>query len=286
MARRTLAREVALEGTSLHAGIRTSVTLRSAAPGTGIVFRRSDIEDSPPIPALWSNVVETRLGTVIALGGVDVGVIEHLMSALAGAEIDDCFIDVGGPEPPILDGDALCFLQAIARAGVREQAGERQVLKVRRAVEVSAKNASCRLAPSAIAEFFFEIDFDSTVIGRQEFTFRFSPEAYRTQIAPARTFGFLREAEALRAAGLARGADLTNTLVIDGDGVLNGQLQRFPDEFVRHKILDAIGDMKLAGMPILARFEGRRSSHALNNALLRALFSDPRNYEISAISAH
>jgi UDP-3-O-[3-hydroxymyristoyl] N-acetylglucosamine deacetylase len=282
MARRTLASDVGLEGTALHAGVRSKVRIQSAAPGTGIVFRRSDIPGSAPIRALWSNVVETRLGTVIAAAdGTNIGVVEHLMSALAGADIDDCIIDVEGPEPPILGGDALSFLQPVLDAGVVEQGGDRPVLVVRDVVETSDKNASCRLVPSAEPEFRFEIDFESPAIGRQEYEFRFSPAAYRKEIAPARTFGFYEEAEMLRAAGLARGANLTNTLVIDGEKLMNPELQRFPDEFVRHKILDAIGDMKLAGTPIRGRFEGSRSSHALNNALLRALFANPANYEIS-----
>lgn len=282
MARRTLARAVALEGIALHAGVRSKITLHAAAPGTGIVFRRCDVEGSAPIPALWSNVVETRLGTVIAApDGTNVGVVEHLMSALAGADIDDCIVDVDGPEPPILEGDALSFLNPLLEAGTREQGGERPILTVLRTVEVSDKDAACRLVPSGDSVFRFEIDFPAAIIGHQEYEFRYSGQGFREEIAPARTFGFLQEAEMLRAAGLARGADLANTLVIDGDRLMNPDLQRFPDEFVRHKILDAIGDMKLAGMPLTGRFEGKRSSHALNNALLRGLFADPANYEIS-----
>jgi UDP-3-O-[3-hydroxymyristoyl] N-acetylglucosamine deacetylase len=282
MARRTLAAEVCIEGIALHAGVRTKVVLNPASPGTGIAFRRSDLGASSFIPALWSNVVETRLGTVIAdEGGQSVGVVEHLMSALAGAEIDDCLIDVDGPEPPILDGDAMSYLKAIEEAGVRSQNGDRSLLRVQRPVEVESDGAGCGLYPANQEEYDFAIDFASTAIGRQSYSFTFSPESYRNEIAPARTFGFLHEAEALRAAGLAKGADLSNTLVIDGDKVINSDMLRFPDEFVRHKILDAIGDMKLAGIAVRARFEGRRSSHALNNALLRALFAEPENYEIS-----
>ena len=282
MARRTLAAEVRVEGFALHAGVRTKVTLNPAAPGTGIVFRRCDLGASNPIPALWSNVIETRLGTVIAEeGGASVGVVEHLMSALAGADIDDCLIDVDGPEPPILDGDAMCFLRPIRDAGLQDQQGSKPKLHVRHPVEVNAADASCGLYPAGNAEFHFEIDFESAVIGRQELTFAFSCRSYGEEIAPARTFGFLKDAESLRAAGLARGANLTNTLVIDDGKVVNAEIQRFSDEFVRHKILDSIGDMKLAGLPIIARFEGRRSSHSLNNALLRALFAKPENYEIS-----
>jgi UDP-3-O-[3-hydroxymyristoyl] N-acetylglucosamine deacetylase len=251
-----------------------------AAPGTGIEFRRVDLNGSAPIPALWSNVAETRLGTVLrGPDGSSVGVVEHLMSALAGAEIDDCTIEVEGPEPPILDGDALSFLVQIDAGGVRAQ-GARQALHLNRPVEVTSASASVKLVPAAAPSYDFEIDFPSAAVGRQAFSCAFDRETFRREIAPARTFGFLKEAEQLRAAGYGRGADLTNTLVIDGDALMNPALQRFPDEFVRHKILDAVGDLKLAGFPVIARFEGRKSSHALNNQLLRALFADPANYRI------
>jgi len=276
--RHTLAREVSVQGVTLHAGVPSRLRLLPAVSGTGIEFRRADLKGSAPISALWSNVAETRLGTVLrGPDGATIGVIEHLMSALAGAEIDDCLVEVEGPEPPLLDGDALSFLVPIEAAGARAQ-GERDAIRLNRAVEVSTVSASVKLLPAAKPEFYFEIDFPGTVIGRQDFACGFDAETFRREIAPARTFGFLKEAEQLRAAGYGRGADLTNTLVIDGSALMNPALQRFPDEFVRHKILDAIGDLKLAGLPVIARFEGRKSSHALNNQLLRALFADPANY--------
>lgn len=279
--RHTLAREVSVQGVTLHAGVPSRVRLLPAAPDTGIVFRRADLKGSALIPALWSSVAETRLGTVLrGPDGSSVGVVEHLMSALAGAEIDDCMVEVEGPEPPLLDGDALSFLAPIEAAGACPQ-GERRALHLNRPVEVSTANASVKLMPAAAAEFYFEIDFPNTVIGRQEFFCAFDRATFRREIAPARTFGFLKEAEHLRAAGYGRGADLTNTLVIDGSGLMNPGLQRFPDEFVRHKILDAVGDLKLAGLPVIARFEGRKSSHALNNQLLQAVFADPANYRIA-----
>lgn len=277
--RRTLASAVAATGVALHAGVPVTMRMHPAAAGTGIVFRRGDVSGSAPIAALWSNVSETRLGTVLGSGGVTVAVVEHLMAALAGAGIDDCLIDIDGPEPPILDGDALSYLRLIDEAGTREVGGQRQSIRVLRPVTASAGDADVKLLPAPAAEFFFEIDFKSA-IGRQSFTLAFSPENFRREIAPARTFGAFDEAKVLRAAGFARGASLDNTLVLDGDALMNPQLSRFKDEFVRHKILDAIGDMKLAGAPLQGRFEGRRSSHALNNALLRALFDDPANYDV------
>jgi UDP-3-O-[3-hydroxymyristoyl] N-acetylglucosamine deacetylase len=278
--RHTLAREVSVQGVTLHAGVPSRLRLLPAAPGTGIEFRRADLKGSAPILALWSNVAETRLGTVLrGPDGATVGVIEHLMSALSGAEIDDCTIDVEGPEPPILDGDALSFLVVIDEAGTRAQ-GTREAIRLNRPVEVTTASASVKLLPAERPEFHFVIEFDSAVIGRQEFSCVLDSKTFRREIAPARTFGFFNEAEQLRAAGFGRGADLANTLVIDGDRLMNAPLQRFPDEFVRHKILDAVGDLKLAGLPVIARFEGRKSSHTLNNQLLRALFADPANYRI------
>ena len=279
--RRTLAREVSADGVTLHAGTPVKMRLLPDAAGAGIRFRRIDVKGSAPIEALWSNVTETRLGTVLTgAGGTSIGVVEHLLAALAGADIDDCLIEVNGPEPPILDGDSLSFLKLIDMAGVHEADAPREIIRVLRPVEAESGQSRVVLRPASEPEFHAEIDFASAAIGRQEFQLHFTGENFRRDIAPARTFGFLNEAEQLRKAGYSRGADLKNTLVIDGDTLMNPELQRFPDEFVRHKILDAIGDMKLAGAPLLARYEGRRSSHTLNNALLRALFSDAANYRV------
>lgn len=263
----------------MHAGTRVRARLLPAEPGKGVVFRRGDLGGAE-IPARYDRVSETRLGTVIAENGASVGVIEHLMAAVFGAGIDDLVVVLDGPEPPILDGDALSWLDIIESGGTREQAGERRAIRVARRVAVEDRAASAAISPSQALSFQFEIAFDSAAIGAQRFSWTFSPEGFRHDIAPARTFGFVHELDALVAAGLARGASLDNTLAIDGDGLRNPALQRFPDEFVRHKILDAIGDLALADAPMLGRFEGRRSGHALNNRLLRAVFSDPGNYEI------
>src|SRR5688572_8848579 len=215
--RHTLAREVSLQGVALHSGVKSRVRLRPAESGTGVVFQRADLKGSAPIPALWSNVAETRLGTVLrGPDGATVGVIEHLMSALSGAEIDDCTVEVEGPEPPILDGDALSFLVAIDEAGTRAQ-GTRDAIRLKRPVNVGSASGSVKLLPAEQSEFTFEIEFPTAIIGRQEFSCVLNRETFRREIAPARTFGFLEEAEQLRAAGFGRGADLTNTLVIDGD---------------------------------------------------------------------
>ncbi len=279
MTRRTIEGEVTVQGVALHAGRNIRMTLAPALVGTGVTFHRSDLADAE-IPARYDRVSETRLGTVIGEGELHVGVIEHLMAAIAGAEIDDIVVTLDGPEPPILDGDALSYLDLISRAGIREQPGIRRAVRVLSRVEVKGGDAGAALVPADRLAFDFEIAFPSAAIGAQRMEWTFSPEGFRTEIAPARTFGFLHELEALNKAGLARGASLDNTLAIDGDKVVNAALLRFGNEFVRHKILDALGDLALAGGPIIGRFEGRRSGHALNNALLRALFSDSANFEM------
>jgi len=274
--RKTITCEVTAKGVALHAGQTVHMVLKPATEGQGILFHRTDLGRT--IAAHYAHVGETRLGTVIAQDGASVGVIEHLMAAIAGAEIDDLTIELDGPEPPILDGDALSYLTLLDRAGTHARALPRQTIKVLKPVTVESGQARATLHPADTTSFDFEIVFPSPAIGRQTFYWPFSPEGFRRDIAPARTFGFLHELDALNKAGLGRGASLENTLAIDGDRVVNAPLMRFADEFVRHKILDALGDLALAGAPILARFEGVRSGHALNNALLRALFADPANY--------
>jgi UDP-3-O-[3-hydroxymyristoyl] N-acetylglucosamine deacetylase len=279
MTRRTLNSEASVSGISLHAGTIVTMTLSPAPPGHGVVFRRSD-QGGAEVMARYDRVTETRLGTVIADGIASIGVIEHLMAAVAGAEIDDLLVTLDGPEPPILDGDALSYLQLIERAGVRERPATRTAIRVLKRVEVSAGDAKAALLSADHATFDFEIVFPTKAIGTQRYTFALTRDSFARDIAPARTFGFMKELDALNKMNLARGASLENTLAIEGDEVLNAHLMRFSDEFVRHKILDAIGDMALAGAPLIARFEGFKSGHALNNALLRALFEDPDNYEL------
>lgn len=276
--RRTLEREIETTGTALHAGTAVTMTLSPASAGVGIVFRRGD-KDNAMIPARYDAVTETNLGTVIGKDGVTVGVIEHLMAAVAGAGIDDMIVTVDGPEPPILDGDALSYFRLIEQAGTREQPGWKKAIKVVKPVEIAIKDARIRLLPSDKPEYCYELDYSNTkAIGRQTYAMTLDRESFVREIAPARTFGFVHELDYLKSIDRGHGASLENTLAIQGDEVLNKDLMRFPDEFVRHKILDAIGDMALAGAPLIARFEGVKSGHATNNAVLRALFADPANY--------
>jgi UDP-3-O-[3-hydroxymyristoyl] N-acetylglucosamine deacetylase len=273
--RRTIAQPVTVTGTALHAGVPVTMTLGPGASGSGIVFRRTDL--GTDIPARYDQVSETRLGTVIGQGSAKVGVVEHLMAAAAGLEIDDLLVSLDGPEPPILDGDALCYLDLLEGAGLAEQDEVRRSIKVLKPVTVESGDARASLLPDSALSYSYELSFP--VIGEQYYAFAFSRAGFRAEIAPARTFGFLKELDALNQMNLARGASLANTLALDDSGVVNHECQRFADEFVRHKILDAMGDMALAGAPLIARFEGRKSGHTTNNALLRKLFSDPSQYE-------
>lgn len=278
MTRQTLRQPVIVTGIALHSGASVTMRLVPAAPESGIAFRRAGLADD--IPARFDRVVETRLGTVIAEGDAKVGVVEHLMAACAGLGIDDLLVELDGPEPPILDGDALSYVRLLDQAGVVAQAGQRPAIRVKRPVTVEQGDARASLLPAEAASYFYALDYPG--IGRQEMDVPLTPAGFRRDIAPARTFGFLSELEALHKMNLAKGASLDNTLALDGATVVNKDRQRFPDEFVRHKILDAIGDMALAGAPLLARFEGHKSGHATNNALLRALFADPSQFELIA----
>jgi UDP-3-O-[3-hydroxymyristoyl] N-acetylglucosamine deacetylase len=280
--RRTLARKAHAEGVALHAGIPSRITFHpdEQARGGGIVFVRAG--GAQDISASWEHVApDERLNTCLTRNGQTIKLVEHVMAALAGAGIDDCFVEVDGPEPPILDGAALAYLDIIDKAGVREYGGTRRVCVVRRVVEVGEGDSVARLSPAKAREFHFEIDFPET--GKQVIDWVFTPETFRSEIAPARTFGRIEDREKYAAAGYGRGADLTNTLVFQGGKLMNAEAQRFPDEFVRHKVLDAVGDLALAGMPVVGRFEGYRSSHRLNHALLRALFASSGNCEIVAV---
>jgi len=278
-AQHTLKSPIGCTGIGLHSGAKVTMVLNPAEPGTGIRFRRTDISGGGAIvPAHWASVGDTRMNTCLAgENGVVVGTVEHLMAALAGMQIDNCLIDINGPEVPVMDGSAAPFLFLIECAGVVEQAAPRRALKILKRVTVRDGNRLAQLTPASSFSLRFEIDFASAAIARQDFFLGVSGQAFKSEVARARTFGFEQEVAALRAHGLARGGSLDNAVVIDSTGarVLNDDGLRYPDEFVRHKVLDAIGDLYLAGGPILGHFDGERSGHALNNLLLRTVFADP-----------
>jgi UDP-3-O-[3-hydroxymyristoyl] N-acetylglucosamine deacetylase len=276
--RKTLKASIGCVGNGLHSGRRISLTMHPAAAGAGIQFRRTDL--GVDIPARFDFVTDTRLCTSITAPTAPtarIGTIEHIMAALAGSGIDDAIIEVDGPEIPILDGSAAPFLFLIDRAGIATSAAQRQVIEVLRPVRVEdGQGAFAELHPNAEAAFdaTLEIDYPNTVIGHQSLNFRLTPEAFRANLADSRTFGLAEDVARLHEAGLALGGSLDNAVVVDGMTILNPGGLRHADEFIRHKMLDVVGDLALAGAPLRARFIGSRSGHALNNQLLRALFAD------------
>jgi UDP-3-O-[3-hydroxymyristoyl] N-acetylglucosamine deacetylase len=279
----TLASTTAFSGVGIHGGQPVTVEVRPAAVGAGIVFLRIDeTARDPVVPARAEGVVETRLGTTIAnADGVKVATVEHLMAALAGLEIDNAVIAIDGPEAPIMDGSSAPFVRALEAAGRRPQGSRRDYIEVLETIEVTDGDKYARLIPADGFEMAFEIAFDDAAIGRQSLDLRLDRAAFRRELADCRTFGFRGEVDALRAAGLARGGSLDNVVVIDGGAVLNAEGLRRPDEFVRHKMLDALGDLYLLGAPILGRYEGRYSGHGLNNALARAVMARPHTWRLA-----
>jgi len=274
----TLRNAISCSGIGLHSGTKTTLTLRPAEADSGVRFRRTDARGKGAvIPALWSNVSDTRLNTCISnADGVSVRTIEHLMSALAALGVDNAVIEIDGEEVPVMDGSAAPFVFLIECAGLVEQSAPRQVIKLLQPVTVKEGDKIAQLVPAEDFTLSMEIDFAAAAIGRQEMSIGVDADTFKAEVSRARTFGFEHEVQAMRAAGLGRGGSLDNAVVIAGDGasVLNDDGLRYDDEFVRHKLLDALGDMSLAGAPLQAHFIGVRTGHALNNKLLHALFAD------------
>jgi UDP-3-O-[3-hydroxymyristoyl] N-acetylglucosamine deacetylase len=290
MRQRTIKASLATTGVGLHSGQRVELTLRPAAPDTGIVFRRVDLDPPVDIPADPQRVTDTRMAstlTALADPSVRVATVEHLMSALAGLGIDNLFVDVTAPEIPILDGSAGSFVFLIQSVGVVEQSALKRFIRVKRPVEVREGDKFARLEPHAGFSLEFSIAFGHPAIDAtgQRFAIDFANTSYVKEIARARTFGFMHDVEALRAAGLAQGGSLENAIVMDEYRVLNAEGLRYDDEFVKHKILDAIGDLYLAGHPLLASYHAHKSGHALNNQLLRALLSQADAWEFVTFGA-
>lgn len=281
-AQHTLKRPIPCSGVGVHSGLEVQMTLHPAPAGHGIVFRRSDVTGRDPvIPARYDRVTATRLNSTISNDdGVSVATIEHLMSALYGLGVDNVLIELDGPEVPVMDGSAEPFVFLIECAGLVEQDALRPVIRVLREVTVTEGQATASLLPHDGFVIDMAIDFESQAIGRQWLRTEVDPQAFRSDISRARTFGFLHEVEAMRAMGLARGGSLDNAVVVDGNTVMNAEGLRYGDEFIRHKILDCIGDLALAGHTIMGLVRAERTGHALNNKLLHALFADPANWEI------
>jgi UDP-3-O-[3-hydroxymyristoyl] N-acetylglucosamine deacetylase len=269
----TLKRAIACTGVGLHSGQKVTMTLRPGMPGAGIVFRRVDA--GVEIRASWANTAESTLCTVLSNGeGVTISTVEHLMAALAGAEIDNAVVELDGPEVPIMDGSSAPFLLLIERAGIVEQEAVRRAIKVLKPVSVVVDGAAASLVPEHGFSMSFEIDFDNPLIRRQDMLVVFDAGTFKSELSRARTFGLLDEVDRLREAGFARGGSLDNVIVVSADRVLNLGGLRYGDEFVRHKLLDAFGDLYLAGGPIIGHFRGMRSGHGHTRRLLAALFAD------------
>jgi UDP-3-O-[3-hydroxymyristoyl] N-acetylglucosamine deacetylase len=279
---RTLKSIVGATGVGLHTGQKVRLSLRPAQPDTGIVFRRTDLAQPVDVPARAELVGETRLCSCLVKGTTKVYTIEHLMSALYGLGIDNAYVDLDGPEVPIMDGSAAPFALLVQQAGLEEQAAPKRFLRVKKRVEARDGDKWARLEPYEGFRLSFSIVYKHPVIEKSNtsLTVDFATTSYLKEVARARTYGFMHDVEDLRNVGLALGGGLENAVVLDEHRVLNAEGLRFGDEFIRHKILDAIGDLYLLGRPFLAAFSAHKSGHALNNLLLRSLIADPEAIEV------
>jgi UDP-3-O-[3-hydroxymyristoyl] N-acetylglucosamine deacetylase len=278
---RTLRNSIRATGVGLHTGKKVMMTLKPAPVDTGICFRRVDLAQPVDIPARAENVGETTLGTTLVRGDVRVSTVEHLLSAFAGLGIDNAIVEVTASEVPIMDGSAGPFVFLLQSAGIEEQAAPKRFIRVRKSVQVTDGDKWARFDPFEGFKVNFEIEFDHPIFKRrlQRASMDFSTTSFLKEISRARTFGFMRDLETLRAHNLALGGTLENAIVLDDVGVVNEDGLRYEDEFVKHKILDAIGDLYLLGHSLIGEFSGHKSGHGLNNALLRALLEDRDAWE-------
>ena len=281
MKQRTLKSPIRASGVGLHSGRKVLMVLRPAPANTGIVFRRTDLETPVDVPARATNVTETTLGTTLSSDDVKVSTVEHLLSALAGLGVDNAFVELSAPEVPIMDGSAAPFVFLIQSAGLEEQPARKRFVRVRRPVEVRDGDKWARFEPYDGFRLDFEIEFEHPIFRRhgQRAVMDFSTTAFLREISRARTFGFMRDLEFMRARNLALGGTMDNAIVLDDYRVLNEDGLRYEDEFVKHKILDAIGDLYLLGHCLIGEFRGYKSGHGLNNRLLRALIADAGAWE-------
>ncbi|MCP5471722.1 MAG: UDP-3-O-acyl-N-acetylglucosamine deacetylase [Sinobacteraceae bacterium] len=278
---RTLKNTIRATGVGLHTGKKVLMTLRPAAPDTGIVFRRTDLPEPVDIPAHAENVGDTMLGTSLVKGEVRISTVEHLLSAFAGLGIDNAIVEVSAAEIPIMDGSAGPFVFLLQSAGIEEQRTPKRFIRIRKTVRVEDGDKWAQFDPFDGFKVNFEIEFNHPVFKRrsQRATMDFSTTSFLKEISRARTFGFMRDLETLRARNLALGGNLDNAIVLDESGVMNEDGLRYEDEFVKHKILDAIGDLYLLGYSLIGEFSGHKSGHALNNRLLRTLLADRSAWE-------
>lgn len=271
----TMSKTAILSGVGVHSGAETSLKIKKAEANDGIIFVRTDVSDRDNrIPAKWDRVVDTRLCTVIGNdAGVTVGTVEHLMAALRACGVDNAIIELDGPEVPIMDGSSEPFVVAIHKAGLKTQAAPRKAIKILKEVVLEDAGKRVVLKPAIGSKFKAEIEFAHPLIGRQDYEIEMFSGHFLSDISDARTFGFMHEVTAMRAVGLALGGSLENAVVLDQTGVLNEEGLRYADEFARHKVLDAVGDLFLAGAPIIGQYEGFKAGHAMNNQILHKLFA-------------
>ena len=284
---RTLKSSIKTTGVGLHTGARVDLTLRPAPPDSGIVFHRVDLPGSAAIPAHATYVGDTRLSSSLEHGGARISTVEHLMSALAGLGIDNLNVDVAGPEIPIMDGSAAPFVFLLQSAGIEQQAARKRYLRIKESVEVRQDDKWARFEPYHGFKLDFTIDFPHPVFGTEnrQVIIDFAEHSYAKEVSRARTFGFMEDVEAMREAGLALGGSLQNAIVLDETRVLNSEGLRYDNEFAKHKVLDAIGDLYLLGHPLIGAFVAFKSGHALNNAVSRALLARPEAWELVTFDA-
>ncbi len=278
---RTLKNSIRATGVGLHTGEKIYMTLRPAAADTGIVFRRVDLENPIEIKAFATNVGETQLGTTLVEGDVRVATVEHLLSAMAGLGVDNAYVDLSAGEVPIMDGSAGPFVFLLQSAGIEEQNAPKRFVRIKRKIRVEDGEKWAQFIPYEGFRVDFRIDFDHPIFKKQNpsASMEFSTTAFLKEVSRARTFGFIRDIEALRARNLTLGGSMDNAIVLDDYRILNEDGLRYDDEFVRHKILDAIGDLYLLGRPLIGAFQGYKSGHALNNTLLRAMLAAADSWE-------
>lgn len=281
---RTLKSIVRATGVGLHSGTKVTLVLRPAQPNTGIVFSRVDLNPAVDLPASPYTVGDTRMASCLEKDGAKVATVEHLMSALSGLGIDNLYIDVDAPEIPIMDGSAAPFVFLLQSAGIEEQNAAKKFIRIKKTVEVQDGDKWARLSPYEGFRLHFSIVFNHPAVDRTDssVTIDFADNRYVQEVARARTFGFMQDVESLRDQGLALGGSLENAIVMDEYRVLNGEGLRYSDEFAKHKVLDAIGDLYLIGHPLLAEFSAYKSGHALNNKLLRAVLADDQAWEYAS----
>ncbi|MGA7878265.1 MAG: UDP-3-O-acyl-N-acetylglucosamine deacetylase [Desulfoferrobacter sp.] len=281
----TIKREVWCRGVGLHSGTKVSMKLKPAPPNYGYRFCRVDIPDYPIITAHHHQVVDTLFATTIGFNGVVVSTVEHLLATFFGSRIDNVIVELDGPEVPIFDGSAATYLQLLERAGLQEQSAPRNYLKIERPILVKEGDSFIKASPADCFRVHYLIDFSHPLVGRQEYSWSFSEKSFAREIAKARTFGFFKDVQKLQGMGLARGGSLDNAIVFDEHRILNNDGFRYNNECVRHKILDFMGDLALAGMPLVGHFQAYKAGHALHNRFLRQLVTTPNNYAVLNFAA-